>query len=177
MKTKFFFVLFLLLLIIKCQNENGGSENNENNEDNGGSGDSGNNGGSGDSGNNGDNEENEGFENDCSDHDSPKNEEECFNIYNKTIQDLGYRCCYYEYKLENKPEGDENPQEGTKCGGVDKDELEKLDELVTSLNNEAKEDGNGFVKFDIICDSEHKSSLNASILKIGLVIFILALLF
>ena len=150
MKIKFFLLLCLFLLTIKC-----------------------------DGGNKDEREQQEDAYKELCETTKPSKKEDCFSVLNTTVQeDFKIYCCYLEYKLKNKPSDDDEPQEFKGCDKFDKDEYEDLDSWEESAKAELKKDNNELVSFSVYCDEKHSATGSSSSvsLKFGLISLFAALL-
>ena len=143
MKTKFFLLLCLLLLTIKC--DGGEGDNNF--------------------------EKNKSILKHICTRSDPENQEDCFGIFNETVQET-YKmyCCYNEYKFKNKPSDEDDSQEFIGCDKIDKEEYDDLDAWFETLKANAKADNNEFVEFYYYCNKDKIINFNSStFLKLGLI--------
>ena len=116
----------------------------------------------------------------CRDTPSPKNKEDCFSIFNTTVQESEKMyCCYEEYKVKNEP-ADDAPyvKEFKGCEIIDKEEYEDLDAYMEGLKSYVKKDGNEIESITVYCDEKHSSTASSSSvsLKFGLIGLFAALL-
>ena len=150
MKTKFFLLLCLLLLTIKCEGD--GQTQGD---------------GSGPS-------EEDIIRRLCNeDADKEKSKEDCINVYNTSISEkYDYYCCYIAGKIKE----DSKEQEIKTCQRLHKADLDDLETWKKNFLADV-DDGTEVLNFEIYCDEKHSTSYSSSaFLKLGLVSLFAALL-
>ena len=150
MKIKFFLLLCLFLLTIKCDGGNKDAREQEEDE----------------------------LKALCRST-KPSKKEDCFSLFNTSVQEeFEMYCCYQEYKLKNKPSDDDNPQEFKGCQKFDKEEYENIDAYIEKGKADVKKDNNEIESFTVYCDEKHSSTASSSSvsLKFGLIGLFAALL-
>ena len=81
----------------------------------------------------------------------PSQKEDC-DIFNTTVINEGYHCCYSEYEYKYQP-NDGGDIKGYSCTLLDNDDYTNKDSYIEEAKSDALAKGNELIKFAIDCQS------------------------